>query len=392
MKLSHNARPDQNWLRALMFTIFGSTVLVVSYLQLYFSHLGFSRAEIGYLYGIGPLVSVFSNMFWSMASDRYKTVRKVMIILLGGQLITGVMLANATSFGQVFVLVTLFYFFYYPVYPLADTMAITTANKYGRNFTSIRVFGSIGYAFFALSIGYFLGSFGPGWTMWVCIALAAITLLIGFRLQDQIDPSGSTSKMDLSGLWAILKRRDVLSFFGCVFLLALGHRMNEAFLTITLKDLGASEGLIGWSLLISSVSEIPIFLLLSKYGNRYKELPLLTFAALMYTLRLFLMSVSDTPAAVVAIQTMHSVTFGIFYVTAVRYITRLVPDAYRATGMALFTIVWSSASGLLSGTFGGLILDHAGRHVFYLTAMAFSLAALLGFILKLLSSMTNRAQ
>ena len=225
----------------------------------------------------------------------------------------------------------------------------------------------------------------------MCVTLAAITLLIGFRLQDQNEPSGSSSKMDLSGLWAILKRRDVLSFFGCVFLLALGHRMNEAFLTITLKDLGASEGLIGWSLLISSVSEIPIFLLLSKYGNRYKELPLLTFAALMYTLRLFLMSVSDTPAAVVAIQTMHSVTFGIFYVTAVRYITRLVPDAYRATGMALFTIVWSSASGLLSGTFGGLILDHAGRQVFYLTAMAFSLAALLGFILKLLSSMTKRA-
>jgi PPP family 3-phenylpropionic acid transporter len=389
MKSSHTARPDQTWLRALMFTIFGSTVLVVSYFQLYFSHLGFSRAEIGYLYGIGPLVSVFSNMFWSMASDRYKTVRKVMIILLAGQLITGVMLANATTFGEVFVLVTLFYFFYYPVYPLSDTMAITTASKYGRNFTSIRVFGSIGYAFFALSIGYFLGSFGPGWTMWVCIALAATTLLIGIRLKDQ--PSASSTKMDLSGLWSILKRREVLSFFGCVFLLALGHRMNEAFLTITLKDLGASEGLIGWSLLISSVSEIPVFLLLSRYGNRYKELPLLTIAALMYTIRLFLMSISDTPAAVVAIQTMHSVTFGIFYVTSVRYITRLVPDGYRATGMALFTIVWSSASGLLSGTLGGLLLEHTNRNTFYLTAMAFSLAALVGFSMKLWLSMTSRA-
>lgn len=186
MKLSHNARPDQNWLRALMFTIFGSTVLVVSYFQLYFSHLGFSRAEIGYLYGIGPLISVFSNMFWSMASDRYQTVRKVMIILLGGQLITGIMLANATTFGQVFVLVTLFYFFYYPVYPLSDTMAITTASKYGRNFTSIRVFGSIGYAFFALSIGYFLGSFGPAWTIWVCVGL-----LCNYTI-DQFSIEGST--------------------------------------------------------------------------------------------------------------------------------------------------------------------------------------------------------
>ncbi|MDQ0174155.1 MFS transporter [Paenibacillus tundrae] len=388
MKLSHNARPDQTWLRALMFTIFGSTVLVVSYFQLFFSHLGFSRAEIGYLYGIGPLVSVFSNMFWSMASDRYKTVRKVMIILLAGQFITGMLLANATTFGEVFILVSLFYFFYYPIYPLADTMAITTANKYGRNFTTIRVFGSIGYAFFALTIGYFLGSFGVGWTMWLCIVLAGTTFLISLRLQDQ--PSGGSTKMDLSGLWAILKRRDVLSFFACVFLLAMGHRMNEAFLTITLKELGAGEGLIGWSLLISSVSEIPIFMLLSKYGSRYKELPLIAFAALMYALRLLLMSISHTPEAVVAIQFMHSVTFGIFYVTAVRYITNLVPDEYRATGMALFTIVWSSLAGLLSGTLGGLLIQHAGRQTFYLTAMAFSLTALLGFGLKLLFSVTRR--
>ncbi|MNI84951.1 Major Facilitator Superfamily protein [compost metagenome] len=110
----------------------------------------------------------------------------------------------------------------------------------------------------------------------------------------------------------------------------------------------------------------------------------------MYALRLLLMSISHTPEAVVAIQFMHSVTFGIFYVTAVRYITNLVPDEYRATGMALFTIVWSSLAGLLSGTLGGLLIQHAGRQTFYLTAMTFSLAALLGFGLKLLFGVTRR--
>jgi PPP family 3-phenylpropionic acid transporter len=111
----------------------------------------------------------------------------------------------------------------------------------------------------------------------------------------------------------------------------------------------------------------------------------------MYTIRLLFMSVSHTPAAVVLIQTMHSVTFGIFYVTAVRYITRLVPDDFRATGMALFTIVWSSASGLLSGTLGGLLLELTGRQTFYLTAMSFALAALIGFGFQLLRTTTHRS-
>lgn len=79
---------------------------------------------------------------------------------------------------------------------------------------------------------------------------------------------------------------------------------------------------------------------------------------------------------------MHSVSFGIYYVTAVRYITRMIPDHLRATGMALFTVVWSSGAGLLSGTFGGLIYQDAGRTVFYMVATGFSILAFIGFLSK----------
>ncbi|MFD1907928.1 MFS transporter [Paenibacillus rhizoplanae] len=94
------------------------------------------------------------------------------------------------------------------------------------------------------------------------------------------------------------------------------------------------------------------------------------------------MSLAQEPGTVVAIQAMHSISFGIYYVTAVRYITRIIPDHLRATGMALFTVVWSSGAGLLSGTFGGLIYQDAGRIVFYLVATGFSILAFIGFLSK----------
>ena len=93
--------------------------------------------------------------------------------------------------------------------------------------------------------------------------------------------------------------------------------MNEAFLTLTLSELGAGEGLIGWSLMVSAASEIPIFFLLSKYGDKMKE-PLLTFASLMFALRFLLMALAADPLSVLAVQSLHSITFGVFYVTAVR--------------------------------------------------------------------------
>lgn len=382
-------RSEQNWLRTFMFAFFGTSVLVISYFPLFYGHLGFSTAQVGYLYALGPLISILSNLFWSMVSDALGTVKRIILVLLAGQLSMALLLAQAESFGAVMLIISFFYFFYYPVFPLADTMAIQTAQRHGRNFITIRVFGSLGYAFFALTVGYFLSAVGSSWIMAVCIAIIGAALLFAVPVKEQRRekrprvkrvPGTKTS----GGIIEILMRREVLTFFACVFLLALGHRMNEAFLTVSLKDLGAGEDLIGWALLASALSEIPVFFALSRYADRFKELPLLAFACLMYGLRFLLMGLVQDPGAMIAVQAMHSVSFGVFYVTAIRYLSRTIPDHLRATGMAVFTVVWSSASGLLSGTFGGLIFEHAGRSVFYNVAMLFALAGCIGFLLKAL--------
>ncbi|OKP80679.1 MFS transporter [Paenibacillus helianthi] len=382
---------DQNWLRSFMFTLYGTSVLVVSYFPLFYTHLGFSSPQIGILYSIGPLISILSNLFWSMMSDRLGTIKKILAILLAGQLVTALLLARTTDFGAVMFILSLFYFFYYPLFPLADTMAIKIAQRHGRNFITIRVFGSLGYSFFALTIGYVLRALGSSSSIAVCIVIVVIALLITFGLKDvkrteennKAMIAGSEEEpLKRGGLKQILLQKEVLWFFGSVFVLAIGYRMNEAFLTLSLKAMNAGDEIIGWSLLASALSEIPVFFVLSKYGDKFKELPLLAFASLMFAARFLFMSLANEPGTVIAIQAMHSISFGIYYVTAVRYITRIIPDHLRATGMAIFTVVWSSAAGLLSGTFGGFLYEDAGRTVFYVVAMSFSLLAFVGFLSK----------
>lgn len=212
--------------------------------------------------------------------------------------------------------------------------------------------------------------------MWVSIAIAGLALAFILFVKDQ--PT-SVAKMDLSGIWAILRQKELLWFFGCVFCLAIGMRMNEAFISISLKELGAGENLIGWAMLASSLSEIPVFIYLSFHGEKFKELPLLLLASLLFAVRFLLMGLTESAYGILAIQAMHGVTFGIFYVTAIRMLTRLIPDEFRATGMALYTIVWSSLAGLLSGTFGGVMFEQLGRQPFYLTAMGAALVAFIGF-------------
>lgn len=378
---------DQNWLRIFMFAIYGIGVLALSYFPLFYSHLGFSSTQVGLLYSTGPMISILSNLFWSMLSDRLGTVRKIMFILLAGQLVTALLLSQAREFPLVMVILSCFYFFYYPLYPLADTMAIQTADRRGRNFITIRLFGSLGYAFFALSMGYLLLALGISWSIALCSIIITISLCVAFLLRDAgpkrsrrtADEAGRTPDA-AKGLRAILLNREVIWFFGCVFVLALSYRMNDAFLTVSMKRLGAGEELIGWALLASALSEIPVLFLLGKYGDKFKEVPLLAVACLMFGVRFLLMSSVEQPVYIIFIQLMHSVTFGIFYVTSVRYITRLIPDHLRATGMAVYTVMWSSLSGLLSGAFGGVVYQQWGMTAFYRVATLLAVIAAAGFM------------
>ncbi|MBU5442082.1 MFS transporter [Paenibacillus sp. MSJ-34] len=376
-RIMSGGAPETYWLSAFMFSIFMSTSLVTNFFPLYYDRLGFSSVQIGFLYSLGPLVSIFSNLLWGLASDRYRTIKKVLILLLAGQLLMGVLLSQSTAFAVVCIVIMLFYFFFYPIYPLSDNFAILTMQRYGKSFIGIRVWGSIGFACASVIFGFLFQQFGSHTTIWVSIALSAISLSIVFTVKDK---SGSAKKVEFSGLLNVLRQREVIWFFAFILCLAIAHRMNEAFFSLSLRHLGANESVIGWSLMVSSLSEIPIFLLLNKYGQKFKELPLLAFAAVMYGLRFLLMSLTQDPYRAIAIQSMHSVTFGVAYFTSVRYITQIIPIEYRSTGLALYTVMWSSVSGLISGMFGGALYGAVGKDTFYSTAMVLAFLAAAGFM------------
>ncbi|MBW7459346.1 MFS transporter, partial [Paenibacillus sepulcri] len=79
---------------------------------------------------------------------------------------------------------------------------------------------------------------------------------------------------------------------------------------------------------------------------------------------------------------MHSITFGIYFTTALRYLSTIIPDEYRSSGQAVFTVVWAGIAGIISGTVGGPIFDHYGKGAFFHMAMILALIAAASFLAK----------
>jgi PPP family 3-phenylpropionic acid transporter len=77
---------------------------------------------------------------------------------------------------------------------------------------------------------------------------------------------------------------------------------------------------------------------------------------------------------------MHSVTFGIFLYAAIAWLQEVVPESFRATGQALFTITWVSLSGITASFAGGWLFATKGASFMYVCAALLALLAAVAFV------------
>ncbi|MFE5319076.1 MFS transporter [Paenibacillus sp. NPDC056579] len=371
-------KPHYGAQRAFTFSFFMTTAVIVSYFPLYFQSVGYSTIQIGLLYSIGPLIGIVSNLFWGIISDKLQTVKKILLVILAAQLVMSFVVFQTANFGWLMVFMAVFFFFQSPTTSLNDSLTLLNISGTNKSYASFRIWGSIGFAAASLFFGLLLQQRGSGLTAILCLFTIGLSLVLSMLLTDGRSQSGK--KIQFSGMVQIVASRQMVLFLLTITVVSVAHRFNDGFLALFLKQLGADPSIVGWSWMVSAVSEIPIFFLLSKYGHKYKELPLLAVCAIVYVIRFLLMSQVENPLWVIVIQAMHSISFGIFFFTVIRYIQRNVPDEFRATGQAIFAVCWSGVAGLVSGTLGGWLFRDFGPHVMYGIGAALSLIAVFGFL------------
>lgn len=370
---------DETVMRSFSFVFYMTMALTVSFFPLYFSAKGYSNLQIGAIYSIGPFIGIVANLFWGFASDKLQTIRKMILVMLCGQLLTTIVLMQIDTIVWIYIAMTIYNFFHTPINGLNDSLTLLSIRRSGKSYASFRIWGSLGFAFSSVVFGSLLHAVGVEHTILFTVGTISASLLLAFFLKDRV--GGGRGSVKFSGFFSVVRQPSLLLFLALIFTMSFAHRTNDGFLALTMREMGASDTIIGWAWTASSLSEVPMFFWLSKNGHRFKELPLLMIASFFYAVRFFLVSIVSDPLWIIPLQLMHSVTFGIFLVTALRYIQQLIPDEFRATGQAIYNIVWSCLAGLTSGIIGGWVFDTWGAPTMYRIAAASGLLACFGFLL-----------
>ncbi|WP_257008166.1 MFS transporter [Bacillus sp. FJAT-45350] len=365
-------------LMAYLFFAYSTMTIIISYMPVYFQYQGLTGTEVGMLLAIGPFASIFSQPFWGFMSDKWKSIKRVLVITLIGVIISSFIFFQMSNFIGLMVMMFVLFLFMAPVTALGDSLSQKTAIEHKVNFGRIRMWGSLGFAITSLLTGYVLAVIGIGNLVFPFLFMAIISLVIALQLHDV---NKTNKPVTLLNAVKIGLNPRLFIFLGIIILVSITHRANDSYLGIYVTELGGKESLIGWAWFIGVTSEALIFATTALWFRRFHPLTFIIIAGLLYSLRWFLMGMAVGPASIIFFQLLHGVTFGVFYVGAFQVVTKLVPEELQATGHVLFITTFFGISGIIGSLFGGYMIETVSTAALYHSLGYFALAGSIGLII-----------
>ncbi|SET39820.1 MFS transporter, PPP family, 3-phenylpropionic acid transporter [Oceanobacillus limi] len=349
-------------LKMLLFSFHATNTIILSYLPLYLKYKGLEGSEIGYVLAIGPLASIFAQPIWGYLSDKYKTVKKILIVCILGLLIGSTIFFQMDTLSTILLMGAVFYFFATPIGALGDSLAQRRAEEIGASFGSIRTWGSIGFATSSLAIGALLTEYGVQYMIWPYLFFGTIALLIVFRLKDVKVESDPVKLQDLKKL---IQNKPFLIFLVLMLFITITHRTSDSFIGLYIEQLGGNERLVGVAWFVGVISEAAVFFFAGRWFKKFHPLVFVIIAGVLYSMRWFLYAYANDPMYVIALQFLHGLTFGVFYLAAFDYVSRLIPKLLQSTGHLVFFATFFGVSGIIGSLMGGALMDSYGGGTLY---------------------------
>ncbi|MCP1493557.1 PPP family 3-phenylpropionic acid transporter [Peribacillus frigoritolerans] len=350
-------------LKSFNFLYFGLLAIFIPFLPVYLADQGLRPAQIGFIIGTGGFVTLITQPLWGMISDKTRTIRKVLLLLIFFSCVIGYFLYDSSSYLQLILFAMLLYFFLMPIDPLTESLNFTMAEKSGISYGSIRTYGALGYAVISLITGYVMSYFGANSLAFLFAGIGLISFIVSWMMPDA---PVSGKPVTLTSLKHFFSNKETLLFLLLVFICAVPARMNDTFLGVYIRELGGSAKLVGLTWFLAAGSEIVVFALSFWWLRKGKEIIIISFAAAFFFIRYFVSAWITDPQLLAYLQVMQLLTFPIFYSAAIQYLYRIVPVEWRATGQTVLALLFFGVSGIIASYIGGAIYGAYGGKTLYL--------------------------
>lgn len=363
------------WPFSFYFLYFAALSALMPFFVLFYQRLGFSGAQIGFLTGIPPLITLVAAPFWTGVADAKRWHKLVMGVGITVAVLSAFLLPSFTSFAVIFTIIIVFNIFLSPVASLADSATMNMLGDERAMYGRIRLGGTIGWGLFAPIAGAMVQNYGLKLAFWSYSAIMLINFFVSQRFVHGSHEEG-TSKP--SGIRVLLTNRRWINFLFIAFLGGLGTFAVNAYLFPYMAELGANETTMGFALTISTLTEMPIFFFGDRLVRKFTTYGLLLLALVMVAIRSLLLSVVSTPLMVLALQAFGGTIFPAMWLAGVSYADENAPAGLKSSAQGLFGAMCFGVGSAAGGFIGGLLLESIGGRGMFLV---FGIIILVGLVI-----------
>lgn len=350
-----------------------------------------SGVQIGAAYSALAIATMISPFFIGLVADRFFAAQRIMSVL---HLAGGVLLYFATtvSSNTAFYWVILVYsLLYMPTIALSNSIAFYQMTDPGRQFPWIRVFGTLGWIFAGLMIG-FLSIEKTSSTFHMAAATSIVLGVISLAL-PHTPPKGKESDATASSAlgtnaFVLLKDKPYLIFFIAAILVCVPLSFYYGFANVFLNELGMESA--ASKMILGQVSEAIFILAIPFLFNRIGVKKMLLLGMTAWILRYVCFAFGNLDVntwMLYAGIVLHGICYDFFFVTGYMYTEKKAGEKIKNAAQGLFTFA-TYGGGMFIGTwFSGFTTDlyttngiHQWKQIWFVPAYI-ALAVLVYFIL-----------
>lgn len=357
--------PSTN-LRLLYVFSYASWAAWIPFFSVFLKEAEFSGSQIGIISSLIWIVMLVVQPFWGIRADRSGRASCYKISVLFSFLFLVLFHFSGHSLLMVVVCTLFCSFFYVAIQPLLDTLALDHIDKEKSTLTygNFRFWGAVGASIGSQAtsiVSTYLSSemifITSAFFLLCCIPFAA-------RLKDSGDSSHSM-KMEFKDLKSIISDKVILTFLLVIFFISVTQTSIWYYLTVYMKDIGASDYMAGTAITIDGLVELPFYFLAAVFFRKIGLRKTILFTFIITAIRLFIYSVNNAPGVVLITELTHGLSWALMWVAIVEYTNYLVRSEWRATGQALIWAAYYGAGQIIGNIWTGTLYEYISLQSIY---------------------------
>lgn len=315
--------------------------------------------QVGAAYANLSIAAIISPFFVGLIADRFFAAQKVLAVLHLAGAATLYFISGVQSFGSFWWLILLYTLLYMPTMSLANSISFRQMKDAGREFPSVRVFGTVGWIFAGLLIGY-VNIETTAATFRIAAASSLLLGIYSFFLPDTAPVKKKVQLADILGLDALVlfKGRAYSVFFITAIAVCIPLAFYYSFTNPFLNDAGMQHA--AGKMTLGQVSEFLFMLLMPLLFVRLGVKKMLLLGMFCWILRYVFFALGDSGVNTWMLYTgivLHGMCYDFFFVTGQIYTDRKAGAAVKNAAQGLITFATYGIGMLIGSYVSGFVAD-----------------------------------